>query len=83
MNIPAISGTKLIQCLVKKFGFTIVRQKGSHVILKHADGRTLTIPCHNSEDLGKGLLIKIIKKDARLSIQDFLKVFSILALINS
>ncbi len=78
MNIPSISGHKLVNCLVKKFGFQIARQKGSHIILQHQDGRTVTIPCHQGEDLSKGLFIKIIKKEVQIPVKEFLKILQLL-----
>jgi len=78
MRVPAISGEKLVSCLTKKFGFQIVRQKGSHVSLRHPDGRAVTVPCHKGEDLSRGLLIKIIKKEVKISVEDFMKFFTIL-----
>jgi predicted RNA binding protein YcfA (HicA-like mRNA interferase family) len=41
--------------------------------LKHPDGRVTVVPVHKGEDIGKGLLRKIIK-DARLSREEFLKL---------
>jgi len=48
--------------LAKKQGFDIVRQKGSHIQLKHADGRRTTIPNHGGYDLAPGTLNDILKK---------------------
>ncbi|WP_423224749.1 type II toxin-antitoxin system HicA family toxin [Candidatus Amarolinea aalborgensis] len=42
------------------------RQTGSHVRLKHRDGRSVTVPNHLSQDIGRGLLRKILR-DADLS----------------
>ncbi len=81
MNIPSISSQKLVNCLVKKFGFQIVRQKGSHISLRHEDGRAVTVPWHQGKDLSKGLLIKIIKKEVKVSVKDFFKVFQLFLLM--
>ncbi|MDZ7664869.1 MAG: type II toxin-antitoxin system HicA family toxin [Desulfotignum sp.] len=32
-----------------------VRQKGSHVRMRHTDGRVTSVPCHPGQDIGKGL----------------------------
>ena len=40
--------------------------KGSHVRMKHEDGRVVTIPIHSGKTLGKGLLLKILR-DADLT----------------
>jgi predicted RNA binding protein YcfA (HicA-like mRNA interferase family) len=59
--------------VLEKVGFQRERQKGSHAILKHPDGRVTVVPVHKGENIGKGLLRKIIK-DARLSREEFLKL---------
>tara|TARA_Y100000310_G_scaffold337264_1_gene423906 strand:+ start:1098 stop:1271 length:174 start_codon:yes stop_codon:yes gene_type:complete len=51
-------------------GFNILRQKGSHIFLKHQDGRTTTVPNHPGEKLDRGLLNKILKKDLKISRQE-------------
>ncbi|HQU92894.1 MAG TPA: type II toxin-antitoxin system HicA family toxin [Pyrinomonadaceae bacterium] len=65
---PSLSGKQLIRIL-SRFGFEVVRIKGSHHFLRHADGRTTVIPVHNNEDIGKGLLRKILS-DCDLSVDD-------------
>jgi predicted RNA binding protein YcfA (HicA-like mRNA interferase family) len=39
--------------LLSKIGFEVVRQRGSHVIMKHSDGRVTVVPVHLGEDLGE------------------------------
>lgn len=41
-------------------GFQRVRQKGSHVFFRHADGRTTTVPDHAGRDIAPTLLRKIL-----------------------
>ena len=48
--------------LLLKLGFTIVRQKGSHVFYRHPDGRYTTLPHHKGQDLGRPLLRAIIRQ---------------------
>lgn len=38
-----------------------MRQKGSHVRMKHQDDRVVSIPCHSGKTIGKGLLSKIMR----------------------
>lgn len=57
---PVLTGKQVISSL-KRFGFEIVRIKGSHHILKHPDGRQTVVPVHGSETIGPGLLKKIAK----------------------
>ena len=71
-KLPALAGNELIK-LLKKRGFYIVRQKGSHVFLKHDDGRATVIPVHKGETLGPGLLSKILR-DVEMSKEDLIKL---------
>ena len=57
---------------LKCAGFETMRQRGSHVRLKHPDGRVVTVPMHKKE-IGRGLLRKIIR-DAELSVDEFLSL---------
>jgi predicted RNA binding protein YcfA (HicA-like mRNA interferase family) len=71
-NVPSISFRSLIQ-EVKKLGFEAVRQKGSHIRFVHPDGRKTTIPDHGNKDVPQGLLIKIIRYDLEMKIEDFFR----------
>jgi predicted RNA binding protein YcfA (HicA-like mRNA interferase family) len=71
MSLRPQSATKVIKAL-SKIGFKIVRKHGSHVVLKHPDGRFTVVPVHAGEDIGPGLLAKIIK-DTGLSKEEFMK----------
>lgn len=44
---PRLTGREIIAAL-RKGGFDVVRVKGSHHLLRHADGRTTTIPVHSA-----------------------------------
>ena len=72
-KLPLITGANLIKIL-GKIGFQKIRQEGSHVFLRHPDGRTTVIPVHTSEKIDRGLLNKIIKKDVGLSREEFLRL---------
>ncbi|MGD0996246.1 MAG: type II toxin-antitoxin system HicA family toxin [Candidatus Bathyarchaeia archaeon] len=50
-----------------------MRKQGSHVVLKHADGRLTVVPVHAGEEIGRGLLNKIIK-DTGLPKEEFIKL---------
>lgn len=54
-------------------GFFFDHQTGSHLIYKHPDGRIVVIPHHTGEEIGPGLLNKIIKKDLKISREEFMK----------
>lgn len=70
-KLSSISARYLINIL-RKFGFEKAHQKGSHVRLKHSDGRRTTIPIHSGEKIGVGLLRKILR-DVNMSRSDFEK----------
>jgi predicted RNA binding protein YcfA (HicA-like mRNA interferase family) len=70
--LPLLTADQLIKIL-QKIGFKKVRQQGSHVFLKHLDGRTTIVPNHPGEKIDRGLLNKIIKKDLGLTRDEFLE----------
>lgn len=49
--------------ILHEMGFEFQRQRGSHVIFRHPDGRTVVVPNHLGEKLDRSLLRKIVKKD--------------------
>ncbi|MFN6180241.1 MAG: type II toxin-antitoxin system HicA family toxin [Dolichospermum sp.] len=51
-KLPTITGEELIAAL-EKVGFYILRQKGSHVRMKHEDNRVVSIPSHSGKTIGK------------------------------
>ncbi len=70
-RLPVISGDELIRVL-RKFGYEIARQKGSHVRLRNAsDPRRLpvTIPLH--KELAPGT-VKSVLKDANISLEELI-----------
>ncbi|MBL7191638.1 type II toxin-antitoxin system HicA family toxin [bacterium] len=67
-KLPIITSRQLINAL-QRAGFIIHHQKGSHIYLKHPDGRRTGIPFHK-KDIGKGLLRTILKQ-AGLSTEEF------------
>jgi len=56
---------------LEKAGFRVDRTRGSHVFLKHTDGRATSVPVHSGETLGPGLLRSILR-DVELSAQELL-----------
>ncbi|HKW64028.1 MAG TPA: type II toxin-antitoxin system HicA family toxin [Candidatus Acidoferrum sp.] len=54
---------------LQKVGFVVDRTRGSHVFLKHPDGRATTVPVHSGETLGPGLLRSILR-DVKLTSED-------------
>ena len=58
-SINPLPVKKVIKVL-EKIGFQQIRQKGSHMFMRHPDGRTTLITVHPGEDIGKGMIRKII-----------------------
>jgi predicted RNA binding protein YcfA (HicA-like mRNA interferase family) len=54
-KLPSLTGKDILSIL-KKLGFEIKRQKGSHVFLQHPDGRATVVPIHSGETIGPGLI---------------------------
>ena len=71
-RLPSLTGEKIVKALGRA-GFQILRQRGSHVYLKHPDGRTTVVPIHKGESVGRGLLRKIMR-DTDLSREEFQKL---------
>ena len=70
-SLPVVSGRRVIKAL-EPIGYVVVRQRGSHVRLRHPNAVThkpITVPLHN--ELRRGLLRSIIR-DSGLSVDDFL-----------
>lgn len=59
-RLPRIKGKDLIRAL-ERAGFLIDRTRGSHVFLKHPDGRATSVPVHARETIGPGLLRAILR----------------------
>ncbi len=59
-KLPRVKGRQIVAALSKS-GFIVERICGSHHFLKHSDGRCTVIPVHSGEDIGPGLLNKILR----------------------
>lgn len=70
--MPQITAKDFIKILIE-IDFEIIRQSGSHVFLRHEDGRTTVVPNHPGEKIDRGLLNKILKKDIQISREEFEK----------
>ena len=67
-KLPVVSGADLIRALAK-FGYVAVRQKGSHVRLRHATDPQrvpVTVPLHNQIAFGT---LRRILRDAALTVE--------------
>lgn len=71
-RLPTLTAEEVIRAL-EKAGFRRIRQKGSHVRMRHPDGRAVTVSVHPGQDIGRGLLRKILR-DAKLTREAFLEL---------
>jgi len=72
-RLPSLKPRELIRVL-EKLGFYRTRKsKSGHLRYVHADGRKTTVPFHSGRTIPKGLLVKIIKIDLEMKIDDFIK----------
>ena len=69
-QLPVISGKKLIKAL-KKIGYYVRDQRGSHIHLRHPYKNPLTIPNH--KEIAKGTL-RAILKDADIPVEELLEL---------
>jgi predicted RNA binding protein YcfA (HicA-like mRNA interferase family) len=56
--------------VLRRNGFAVVSQKGSHQKWRHADGRQVILAMHGNKPIPIGTLKSIIS-GARLSVEDF------------
>jgi predicted RNA binding protein YcfA (HicA-like mRNA interferase family) len=59
-RLPRPTGQQVI-VILQRAGFTVLRVRGSHHFLRHADGRSTVVPVHAGETIGPGLLTKILR----------------------
>jgi predicted RNA binding protein YcfA (HicA-like mRNA interferase family) len=66
-KLPVCSGRDAVRAF-EKVGYVLDHQTGSHMILRHATGRRLTVPDHR--ELAKGTLRSLIR-NAGLTVAQF------------
>jgi predicted RNA binding protein YcfA (HicA-like mRNA interferase family) len=71
-KLKPVDAEKIVKALAK-IGFQPIRQHGSHLVMKHPDGRTTVVPMHKGEELGRGILRKITK-DAQVSRDELMQI---------
>ena len=75
LKLKPVEAEVVIKAL-SRIGFHPVRQRGSHLIMKHPDGRSTVIPVHPGEEFGRGILMEIMS-DIGLSKKEFLELLEI------
>jgi predicted RNA binding protein YcfA (HicA-like mRNA interferase family) len=60
-RLPVVN-FRTLERVLARCGFDVVRQKGSHVFFRHANGRTTTAPNHPGRDIAPPLLREILRE---------------------
>ena len=69
-KLKPISSKQLIK-IIEKLGFKFLRQKGSHATFTDNKGKIVVIPIHSGRKIDRGLLLKIIKKELKITRKEF------------
>ena len=70
-KLPPLTAARMV-AIRRRHGFKPARQSGSHLVLRHADGRRVTVPVHSGRALGRGLVQRTMR-DAGLTADDLLR----------
>ena len=68
-RLPRLRGNQVLAAL-RRAGFEVVRVRGSHHFTRHADGRATVVPVHSGEQIGPGLMARILA-DCELTREQF------------
>jgi predicted RNA binding protein YcfA (HicA-like mRNA interferase family) len=60
-RVPIVDA-KTLEKVLRKLGFEFVRQKGSHAIFVHEDGRVATISRNSKKDISRHLTYEILRQ---------------------
>lgn len=69
VKLPRVTAADTIRVL-KRVGFFLTRQSGSHKIYKNEQGKRVTVPYHSGKTLHPKILSSILK-DADMTIDRF------------
>ncbi|HQZ82693.1 MAG TPA: type II toxin-antitoxin system HicA family toxin [Pyrinomonadaceae bacterium] len=69
MKLPLLSGKQVVRTL-ERLGFVEVHRRGSHVKMRHADGRMIVFPLHSEVDR---FTLKGALNDAEIDLHEFAK----------
>ena len=68
-RVPILKPREVV-AILQGLSFACVRQRGSHMQFRHADGRATTVPDHGGRDISPSLLRKIAR-DIGMSVEEF------------
>ena len=69
MKLPLLSGKQVLAALAR-LGFVEVHRKGSHLKMKHPDGRVIVFPFHDEVDR---YTLRGALRDADIEVSAFVK----------
>lgn len=69
-KLPVLKPREVCRIL-ETLGFTVVRQRGSHVQFRHLDGRGTTVPNHAGRDISP-ILLRQIARDIGMTAEDLI-----------
>ncbi|TVS01240.1 MAG: addiction module toxin, HicA family [Cyanobium sp. PLM2.Bin73] len=69
-STPVLKSSEVADIL-RKLGFDVVRQRGSHLQFRDPQGRCTTAPFHKGRDISPPLL-RQIAKDIGMTLEEFL-----------
>lgn len=73
MSLPLLSGKQIVKILVKEFGFTVSRQKGSHISLyKFVGGHKIVTVVPDHRQVQRGTMRSALKL-ARVTEDEFVE----------
>ena len=70
-DVPVLRPREVAR-LLAALGFREVRQRGSHMQYRHADGRGTTVPFHKGRDISP-ILLRQIAKDIGLTVEELIQ----------
>lgn len=71
-RLPRLRGKQVLAAL-RQAGFEVIRIRGSHHFLRHPDGRATVVAIHSGENIGPGLMNKILA-DCEMTREDLEKL---------
>ncbi len=70
-QLPVLKPREVCRIL-ERLGFSLVRQRGSHMQYRHGDGRGTTVPNHQGRDISP-ILLRQIARDIGLTAEEFIR----------
>ncbi len=71
-KLPLASSAQMAKIL-RRLGFALLRQRGSHAYFRNPDGRATVVPMHRREDLRRGM-IRAILRDIEISPKEYVRL---------